>query len=104
MKRAEILQTACDCVCGNREQDYGKPENNFSKIAALWNEYLLARDKNYPLNGKDVALMMALLKIARIATGRDKMDSFVDACGYIACAGECSEQEANNEQVCNTRS
>jgi hypothetical protein len=32
--------------------------------------------------------MMALLKIARIATGTFKGDSYVDACGYIACAGE----------------
>ena len=29
MKRAEILEAARVCVCGEREQDYGTPENNF---------------------------------------------------------------------------
>lgn len=28
MKRAEILEAARVCVCGEREQDYGTPENN----------------------------------------------------------------------------
>lgn len=31
--------------------------------------------------------MMALLKVARIATGT-KLDSFVDLADYAACAGE----------------
>lgn len=33
-------------------------------------------------------MMMALLKIARIATGQAKSDSFVDLAGYAACGGE----------------
>ena len=33
MKRAEILEAARVCVCGEREQDYGSPENNFEMIA-----------------------------------------------------------------------
>ena len=39
---------------------------------------------------EDVAILMALLKIARIQTGRFKADSYIDACGYIALAGELS--------------
>ena len=35
----------------------------------------------------DVAMMMALLKVARINAG-DKADSFIDLAGYAACAGE----------------
>ena len=31
---------------------------------------------------------MALLKIARIATGTFKEDSYIDACGYLACGAE----------------
>ena len=37
--------------------------------------------------------MMALLKIARIAGGRFKTDSYVDAIGYMACAGEIAGKE-----------
>lgn len=29
MNREEILKCAKICVCGDREQDYGSPENNF---------------------------------------------------------------------------
>lgn len=33
MKRDEILKEAEKCICGQREQDYGQPENNFADIA-----------------------------------------------------------------------
>lgn len=37
----------------------------------------------------DVAVMMTLFKIGRITTaGEFTADSFVDLCGYAACAGE----------------
>ena len=84
-KRTEILETAKRCVCGDREQDYGSPEDSFKTIAALWNAYL----GEYPgIDAKDVAAMLALLKIARIASGHAKEDNWVDLAGYAACGGE----------------
>ncbi len=82
MKRAEILEAARVCVCGEREQDYGTPEDSFSLIGRLWTAYI-----GITFTPKDVAMMMALLKVARIKNG-DKADSFVDLAGYAACAGE----------------
>ena len=82
MKRAEILEAARVCVCGEREQDYGTPEDSFGLIAKLWTAYM-----GIQFNTKDVAMMMALLKVTRIKRG-DKADSFVDLAGYAACAGE----------------
>ena len=38
--REQVLSAARACVCGDREQDYGSPENNFRTIASLWNSYL----------------------------------------------------------------
>lgn len=87
MKRAEILDGAKACVCEDRERQYGTPEDSFGFIARLWGAYL----GDNTLSGHDVALMMALLKIARIQTGRYKADSYIDAAGYIACAGEVGE-------------
>lgn len=92
MTRAETLDKAKECVCGHREQDYGTPENNFQIIANYWNAFLdakLSRDPDYVLKREDVAVMMALFKIGRITTGAGSSDSFVDACGYLACAEEC---------------
>lgn len=89
MTREETLKTAVDCVCGMREEQYGSPEDNFQTIAALWQNYLTARgcrvDALYP---HDVAAMMALLKIARVASGQSKPDNWVDLAGYAACGCE----------------
>ena len=82
MKREDVLREAERCVCGQREQDYGSPEDNFGTIARLWTVYT-----GRTITPVDVAMMMALLKIARIGKGKTK-DSFVDLAGYAACGGE----------------
>lgn len=83
MKREEILDKAKDAVCNDRENEYGSPEYNFGVIADLWTAY-----KGVDFSEKDVAMMMALLKIARIKTGRFVRDNYVDLAGYAACGGE----------------
>lgn len=98
MNRADILESAKKCVCGQREQDYGTPESNFQLIANLWNDYLsLPYDHSDwnetrvtipKISSTDVAMMMALMKIARIKNGGGTGDSFVDLAGYAACGGE----------------
>lgn len=92
LTRADILHAAEKCVCGQRETDYGTPENNFKAIAKLWETYLnkaCTRGVNVRVEAKDVAVMMALLKIARIAAGGGKADSWIDLAGYAACGAEC---------------
>ena len=95
MTRSEILDTAKDCVCGKREQDYGTPESNFQLIADLWNAYLFSVDDKI-ITPTDVAMMMALLKIARIRNGGGTGDSFVDLAGYAACAGEINAKKQDD--------
>lgn len=92
MTRKQVLRRAEECVCGQREIDYGKPENNFDTIARLWSAYL--KDKHYILP-QDVAIMMCLLKIARIKAGGTD-DSYVDLAGYAACAGELAGGDGND--------
>lgn len=92
LTRADILHAAEKCVCGQRETDYGTPENNFKAIAELWEAYLnkaCTRGVNVRVEAKDIAVMMALLKIARIAAGGGKADSWIDLAGYAACGAEC---------------
>ena len=88
MERKEILAEALQCVCGDREQDYGTPEQNFQTIANLWIDYLMAKANPLDIQPEDVAAMLALLKIARIASGHGKADNWVDLAGYAACGGE----------------
>lgn len=85
--RREILEAAARCVCGDRDEQYGKPENNFLRIARLWEAYL-----QHPVGAVDVANMMILFKVARVKGGNligsDTCDSWVDIAGYAACGGE----------------
>lgn len=83
MTRSEILQQAEQIVCSDREKTYGKPENNFGTIAKYWKAY-----KGVKFSAHDVAMMMALLKIARIQNGEYKPDNYIDLAGYTALAGE----------------
>ena len=70
MLRAETLDKAKACVCGQRENEYGSPEDNFKTIADFWSVY-----KGVEFTANDVAMMMALLKIARIRTCTAKKSS-----------------------------
>ena len=109
MKRSEILEAARCCVCGEREQDYGTPENNFETIGLLWGVYLRAAHPEFakvmPINGitaKDAGTMLALLKVARIATGSSP-DSFIDLAGYAACAGEIVTERSSPYEKAETQ-
>ena len=83
MTREELLNKAKEMVCGHREKEYGTPEDNFNRIAAFWTDY-----KGVDFTANDVAMMMSLLKIARIQSGNATEDSFVDLAGYAACGAE----------------
>ena len=90
--RAEILDSAKKCVCEDRNGQYGEPEDNFKNIAEYWEIYLrhncVGQGADVCVTPADVAMMMALFKIARIETaGMPIADSYVDAVGYIVCAG-----------------
>lgn len=84
--REKILNTAKECVSGQRQLDYGSPEDNFTAIAKLWSAYT-----GFNISALDVSMMMCLLKVARIRSGGGTGDSFVDLAGYAACGAEIKE-------------
>lgn len=93
MKADEICGKAQSLVGGDRAAQNGDKIENHQNIAALWNAYLGWRlAEGCLLTPKDIALMMALLKIARTKTGRHNMDDYVDLAGYAGCAGEIAER------------
>ena len=99
MTRSELLHAAEVCVCGQREEDYGTPEDSFRVIGELWETYLKAKCIGNPqtevcIVPEDVAALLGLLKIARIATGHGKSDNWVDLAGYAACGGELQSRPA----------
>ena len=81
--RTEILREAEKCINGDRELSHGSPEDNFQTIADLWSLYL-----GKLIEPEDVAVMMILLKVARIKSGGGSGDHWGDIAGYAACGGE----------------
>lgn len=83
-EREKLLDEAKAIVCGDRDRQYGKPEDSFYVIAKLWSDYIMSY-----LDERDVAMMMILLKVARDVSGESKRDNLVDIACYAACAAEC---------------
>lgn len=93
--KSKILAEADDLIHGDRANDYGEARESFAAIATLWRVYLLRRgviqiDSPNVLGPEDVCMMMALLKVARLAGDADHKDSLVDAIGYLALREKCN--------------
>ena len=97
MRAEEICQRAAGLVGGDRANTHGDKHENHQNIASLWNAYLGWRLDGTMLTPKDVALMMALLKIARTKSGRHNPDDYVDLAGYAGCAGEIAASLREDE-------
>ena len=89
--RGNILTKAHEIINGQRQDAHGNPEDSFSVIAKLWNIYIFNKNERL-LNEEDVAVMMALMKIARITKGSAKSDSYIDCCGYMALAADIAKE------------
>ena len=83
MTRAQILNTAREYVTKDRAETHGPPEDSFADIAQFWTAWL-----DIPICSTDVAVMMALLKVARIKSKPSNPDHWIDGAGYFACGGE----------------
>ena len=85
-----VLQEAQRIIYGDREKTYGHPSQNLRRIAEMWNAYL-GDQVCFSIQPKDVAMMMILLKTARLANDINHRDSIVDICGYAALIERCDE-------------
>ncbi len=86
MTRAETLKKAEACVMVDRQSTHGAPEDSFGLIAKFWSSYL-----GHEIKPHEVAVMMGLLKIARIKQKPLYDDNWIDAAGYMACGAELAE-------------
>ena len=74
-------------VIQDRGLDYGHPSDNMSRTASLWAAYL-----EMPIDPHQVAMCMALVKIAR-SMETAKPDNYIDLCGYAAISGMLATEE-----------
>lgn len=91
-----VMVEAEGLVNGERAAAYGHPKENFERICLLWNAYLQGCDDRYgdAITEKDHAIMMILVKIARLQETPDHRDSLVDICGYAGTYEKLLQREA----------
>lgn len=86
-----VLSEAQEIIYGDREQAYGHPTKNITKIAQQWRLYLLQKHEiDVEITAEDVCWMMADLKKVR-QMNSIKRDNLTDAAGYIGLAGRLYE-------------
>lgn len=86
--REICLNEADRITAGDRDKQYGGPEENFSRIAKIWSVIL-----GIEVNEEDVAMMMVGLKVARYAAKSGfQPDTWIDVAGYAACGYEVGEK------------
>jgi len=92
VKRASVLDEAKTIIYGDREKTYGHPSKNLDCIAGMWSAYLTNRlGSPVAINAEDVAVMMTLLKCARLANTQGHRDSLVDGAAYLALVERVQE-------------
>jgi hypothetical protein len=87
VKASEVLLSATDII-GDRGRVYGHPRINQTRIALRLQQML-----ETPISDYQACLAMVEVKLARIQESPDHIDSFVDACAYIALACELSTEQ-----------
>ena len=86
--KAAIADEAKKIVSGARRAAYGKPEDNFARIARFWDAYFKSTGRDIDVTAADVSPLMRLMKEARLCETPDHRDSFVDLVGYTLTGAE----------------
>jgi hypothetical protein len=87
--RVEALREAAKIIAGDRDLQYGGPEENFTRIAKIWSVIV-----GTEISPEDVAMMMVGLKVARYASKSGfQPDTWIDIAGYAGCGYEVGSVE-----------
>ena len=88
----DILKEAQNLIGADRQEDYGDKVTNHTNIAALWSIFLQTK-----ITAHDVAVCMALVKVARLMH-QHKKDSYIDMAAYAAIAGEIEARNTTKDK------
>lgn len=92
--REVCLDEATRIISGDRDTQYGGPEDNFLRIAKIWSVIL-----GIEITTEDVAMMMVGVKVARYANKSGfQPDTWIDVAGYGACGYEVGEKLYRSSQ------
>lgn len=114
--RGLVLRTAESLVDGDRNVEYGDPNEDFRRTSVYWSTHVggvlrrrianadlpleyatteaLLKMVDSLLDPHDVAIMMIQLKNSRLAWSPSTQDHWVDSAGYAACGYDCVAGES----------
>jgi hypothetical protein len=87
MRANEILLSATDAI-KDRGAYYGHPQINQDRIARRLSNLL-----DFPIEGYQACLAMVEVKLSRIQESPSHIDSYIDACAYLALAAQLKTEE-----------
>lgn len=106
-RRRKLLNEAADLIDGDRNAQYGDPNDDFRRTSKYWSTHaggIFRRKLNESgitvsddivnlvdslFDPHDVAIMMVQLKNSRLAWSPEKEDHWKDGAGYMACGWDC---------------
>jgi hypothetical protein len=89
LPRIHALREAANIISGDRDLQYGAPEDNFGRIAKIWSVIL-----GIDITSEDVAMCMVGLKVSRYASKSGfQPDTWIDIAGYAGCGYEVGVKE-----------
>lgn len=90
-KGEDVLEEALRITSGDRQNQYGPPEQDFTRTADMWSA-LFADKMSKPFEARDVAMAMICLKLSR-ETHQKKRDNSTDIAGYARLMHICNESK-----------
>lgn len=87
LPRIEALREAARIIAGDRDTQYGAPEDNLGRIAKIWSVIFAIE-----VTPQDVAMAMVGLKMARyVNKGEFQPDTWIDIAGYAGIGFEVGQ-------------
>jgi len=89
LPRIEALREAARIIAGDRDVQYGAPEDNLGRIAKIWSVIFAIE-----ITPQDVAMAMVGLKMARYVNKSEfQPDTWIDIAGYAGIGFEVGQLE-----------
>ena len=94
------MASADRIINGERQDQYGKAEDNFAAIGIVWTTLLRNKLKDGErIDARMTALLLAGMKVVR-ESNAPKMDNWVDLAGYAGLGGEICLRDLAARFVC----
>lgn len=90
LRAKDILTDAVDTIA-ERSTTHGHYDLTMLRTAKLWSDFL-----EREIDPMDVAICMALVKLARTMESKSNPDNFLDAVSYWAIAGSLAVRDWND--------